>query len=443
MDVEVRVTGDISELDLTRLPNGVSVEEQGADYVVLGLSVPANTLKLPLQFFTKPNFEVAADAVITFAIDSAVLNGLTSSGATRPAVTIPTDSKSVDVTVVDDDVSATAKHTRLVVVSDDMAHASVSMKPPHTEGMQVGEQVLFGAIAAAGTGESYGTLTKSSDNSELIFTVDGTNAEIAASDADDVFSQSFTYTVLDGLPLGDPASSTSLRESAPATLEVEMHTETRDGSLSFSDTESKNDYIILDGDAEAYVSAGGGEDTIIAGGGATSASGGSGDDSIVGGAGNDSIWGGAGNDTIYGGAGDDSIQGGSGNDLIYGDEGNNILYGNGGADTFAWRPMTGNTGKDQILDFSTEQGDKLNFNDLLEEDMSLTDFINSFVTSIDLTPVDSKLSFTINNGQMSKSVDITFDPTDDGYVDMLGQYNGASGSDQDMVLLQFLTTIAQ
>ena len=55
----------------------------------------------------------------------------------------------------------------------------------------------------------------------------------------------------------------------------------------------------------------------------------------------------AGNDILYGGAGNDSITGGTGNDE---------LRGLGGADRFSF---SGNWGFDQVVDFSTAQGDKL------------------------------------------------------------------------------------
>jgi Ca2+-binding RTX toxin-like protein len=311
--------------------------------------------------------------------------------------------------------------------------------------MQAGEQVLFGTIAAVGTGVVYGNMAKTNGNAELTFTVDGTNAAIAGAGADSAFSQNFTYTVLDGLPLG-ATSTASMHESAKANLTVEMHTQSRDGSLSFSDLEAKDDYVVVDAksSAAANISGGGGDDTIIGGSGATSASGGVGNDSIVCGAGNDSLWGGAGNDVLYGGAGNDSIQGGNGNDLIYGDGGNNTLYGNAGADTFAWRPMSGPSGTDQIKDFSTDQGDKLSFNDLLGSSHAATtaDFLNNNVTSVNLTPATRTLDFTMTVGAMSKDVDIVFSPTDTGYTDMLGQYDVAAPSEQDAVLLQFLTSIA-
>ncbi|HON58059.1 MAG TPA: VCBS domain-containing protein [Smithella sp.] len=62
-----------------------------------------------------------------------------------------------------------------------------------------------------------------------------------------------------------------------------------------------------------------------------------------------------GNDVIDGGAGNDIIYGQEGNDIISGGTGNNILSGGTGADTF----IVSTGAHDTILDYSHEQGDKL------------------------------------------------------------------------------------
>ena len=113
-------------------------------------------------------------------------------------------------------------------------------------------------------------------------------------------------------------------------------------------------------------------------GGADIISGGDGDDSIWGDAetmnggkgGNDKINGGGASDTIYGDAqfvdenaigGNDIIDGGDGNDFIYGNGGNDKLTGGDGNDTFFFEA---NSGKDQILDFSSvaeSDEDRLDF----------------------------------------------------------------------------------
>lgn len=70
----------------------------------------------------------------------------------------------------------------------------------------------------------------------------------------------------------------------------------------------------------------------------------------------DTISGGAGADSIYGGAGNDSLNGGAGNDLLSGGKGNDKLYGGAGSDIFVY---ANGDGKDTILDYSEEDGDKI------------------------------------------------------------------------------------
>lgn len=75
-----------------------------------------------------------------------------------------------------------------------------------------------------------------------------------------------------------------------------------------------------------------------------------------------SIIGGNGGNTLYGGAGNDYLAGGSGNDVLVGGSGKDSLLGGGGADRFVFAP--GDLGSvitntDTILDFSHDQGDKI------------------------------------------------------------------------------------
>lgn len=76
--------------------------------------------------------------------------------------------------------------------------------------------------------------------------------------------------------------------------------------------------------------------------------------------GNDSINGFANNDFLLGGNGADSINGGAGgNDTLVGGSGNDTLIGGAGADTFRYQSQA--DGTDVITDFTTAQGDKLQF----------------------------------------------------------------------------------
>ncbi len=104
-------------------------------------------------------------------------------------------------------------------------------------------------------------------------------------------------------------------------------------------------------------------------GGATSINGSAGNDEIVAnatlgsgiaaGQGNDTLWGQAGNDTLMGDAGQDVLRGGAGNDILIGGVGNDQLVGGAGADLFGFN-ATG-WGYDQVFEFSTGDGDKLDF----------------------------------------------------------------------------------
>ncbi|QIR40677.1 hypothetical protein HCG51_30950 [Tolypothrix sp. PCC 7910] len=80
-------------------------------------------------------------------------------------------------------------------------------------------------------------------------------------------------------------------------------------------------------------------------------------DSLEGGAGNDTILGGAGDDSINGGGGNDSLDGGAGNDILIGGLGNDTLIGGNGTDRFSFN--NGNQGIDIIIDFLSNQSDKI------------------------------------------------------------------------------------
>jgi Ca2+-binding RTX toxin-like protein len=107
--------------------------------------------------------------------------------------------------------------------------------------------------------------------------------------------------------------------------------------------------------------------------------GGRGNDTLNGGAGNDLLIGLGGTDTLNGGDGIDELRGGSANDVLNGGNGNDILVGGGdndtltggaGADVFRWelvnRGPAGTPAVDNVADFSTAQGDKLDLRDLLQ-----------------------------------------------------------------------------
>ena len=109
-------------------------------------------------------------------------------------------------------------------------------------------------------------------------------------------------------------------------------------------------------------------------GGVDNLSGGNGNDVIYGDAmtmtgtsvgGGDTLYGNDGDDVLYGdGAimaagvvgGNDRIDGGTGNDVLIGGGGHDTLIGGAGADHFVFAP---GSGKDDVLDFSSAQGDRI------------------------------------------------------------------------------------
>lgn len=89
--------------------------------------------------------------------------------------------------------------------------------------------------------------------------------------------------------------------------------------------------------------------------------GGDGDDSINGGDGRDKLVGGDGNDILVGGDARDDLFGGAGDDVLDAGEGRHQqLTGGDGMDTFVF--TEGNRSKDQIMDFSSEEGDRIEIN---------------------------------------------------------------------------------
>jgi Ca2+-binding RTX toxin-like protein len=73
------------------------------------------------------------------------------------------------------------------------------------------------------------------------------------------------------------------------------------------------------------------------------------------------LTGGAGNDTLSGAAGNDHLDGGAGNDFLVGGSGKDTLTGGDGADTFAFKSVQDSAPghEDQIIDFSSAQGDHI------------------------------------------------------------------------------------
>ncbi len=132
---------------------------------------------------------------------------------------------------------------------------------------------------------------------------------------------------------------------------------------------SGND-VLNGGDGNDRLSGGPGDDILAGGSGDDNLRGGVDDDVLTGGAGNDSLRGDRGNDVLSGGDGRDYLSGASGNDTLDGGAasdrlylgaGNDVASGGSGADTFIFRSDDLDGSQDSILDFSTAEGDRLDF----------------------------------------------------------------------------------
>ncbi|MFW8593899.1 M10 family metallopeptidase [Cribrihabitans neustonicus] len=124
------------------------------------------------------------------------------------------------------------------------------------------------------------------------------------------------------------------------------------GSGNDTVTGNAADNIIRGGGGSDRLRGHGGEDLLAGGGGGDRLFGHNGDDRLRGHNGEDELRGGSGRDALAGGGGDDRLDGGRGNDR---------LTGGSGADVFVF---TAGHGRDVVRDFSTAQGDRLDFSGL-------------------------------------------------------------------------------
>ena len=100
-----------------------------------------------------------------------------------------------------------------------------------------------------------------------------------------------------------------------------------------------------------------------------------------------------GSDVIHGGAGDDFIFAQEGNDTITGGLGDDIIYGGGGADLFVFESIL--DGVDHIADFSSSEGDMLDFSSIITGYDPMQHSIDDFVM------------MSQSNGSTTISVDVT------------------------------------
>lgn len=115
------------------------------------------------------------------------------------------------------------------------------------------------------------------------------------------------------------------------------------------------------------------------------------------------IFGGAGADVISGGAGDDQLNGFTGSDIVAGGDGNDVidggmtgtlgemdmLYGGSGADRFFFETLGSSwTGSnDQIMDFSTVEGDKIDIHGVFTNGGFSIGMVGTFIGTAAFTGV--------------------------------------------------------
>jgi hypothetical protein len=120
----------------------------------------------------------------------------------------------------------------------------------------------------------------------------------------------------------------------------------------------------------------------------------------------------------------DTIDGGAGNDVIFGQGGDDSLTGDPGADTFVYT-LAADEGDDEILDFSTEEGDLLSFVNVTDEaspgTIGIEDVLDSFVDGGEAGAVDS---LVLTSGTTIMITDMTGLLTDVASVEANSLING-------------------
>ena len=191
---------------------------------------------------------------------------------------------------------------------------------------------------------------------------------------------------------------------------------------------------ILTGDSHTNIITGGaGDDTLIGGGSGDTMDGGDGIDTvdysattgsvtvdlsygtasgdgsdilsnienITGSSHNDILTGDTHDNYLSGGDGNDTMSGGDGNDILDGGNGVDSLTGGNGADTFLFMAAT-ITNSDNIQDFNTGQGDKIDIKDILTAYDPIHDAITDFV-QITTSGSDSILKVDIDGAASGHS----------------------------------------
>ncbi len=180
------------------------------------------------------------------------------------------------------------------------------------------------------------------------------NAQFEALNAGDTGTDSFEYTLSDGLTATATVtiSIAGVDDAALGTLPGTNNGDTLIGSRGTNVILGKAGRDFIDGRSGSDILIGGdGSDILIGGRGKDRLFGGQGYDVLKGGNGDDFLDGGNGRDFLFGDAGNDILLGGGGNDRLAGGKGNDRLTGGNGGDTFV---LALGEGTDTITDFSAE-----------------------------------------------------------------------------------------
>ncbi|MBB4065155.1 calcium-binding protein [Gellertiella hungarica] len=172
------------------------------------------------------------------------------------------------------------------------------------------------------------------------------------------------------------------------------------------------------------IDGGDGADQIYDGAEGNSIAGGNGNDILRGYGGNDLLSGGTGIDTLDGGTGNDVIQGGSEADLLIGRLGADDLYGGSGADRFIFSQLSDSTvsatGRDDILDFSHLQGDRIDLSPLDARLDLAGNQAFGFIGAQAFTGAAGQIRFQIASGQTYVYGDVNGDKIADFAVHVAG-----------------------
>ncbi len=120
----------------------------------------------------------------------------------------------------------------------------------------------------------------------------------------------------------------------------------------------------------------------------------------------------------------DTIDAGAGNDVIFGQGGGDSLTGGTGADTFVYT-LAADEDDDEILDFSTAEGDSLSFVNVTDADASGTigieDVVDSFVDGGGAGAIDTLM---LGSGTTIMITDVSGILTDLASLDANSLING-------------------